>query len=754
MIKFNVPYINRVKFPIKASGLFEDVCDQVGLEAGNTDFINADYMILGNPFTNNENCKTVLSNIAKLAGGFARIGRDNKPYIVSLKNISYLLKVKDVHAMTVKDLNLMPVKMLAGTQSNADESLDGNNYFDDFTKNDQWGEVNSLILRISGIEGENSVEQDDESIKENGLTELVIEDNYFLINQTEREKAIVPLWNALKGIKYLPFKTKYYGYPYLDAGDLIYVEDINGNGYLSYVFNHTFTFNGGFSGEIETPALTKTQTAYKNTSNAKTKFKQVERKIDKINGIIEDIIEEQDETSQKLTQHEQTINGMKDTISNTSKVLDELSKDIQVYSADLDIYNITIPVDENKNPLEDKDYEVNFYTYFKGSQVTSNAATTSTNTGITCTIDKTIKFSVKANTKITNLNNAFVISFIYQEGKEVYTVSKKIVLTLSLKGSKGDKGETGEKGDAGAQGIPGANGADGTSYYFYVRYSANSTGNPMTTTPTSSTEYMGVASTTAKTAPTSYSAYTWSKIKGEDGENGSPGQNGANGETSYLHIKYSDDGKTFTTADDVFAEGERPGAYLGQYTDFVKEDSTSFDDYTWYKFTQDIDPILNDLQSQTQQNATDIANNYQDIINKVGDLATQESVVSLEKRLEVVKTDTDMTISAINDIQVNGVSKVTTETGFAFNDKGLTIDKTGAKTKANLNEAGLNIQDATGSTDESLLFAGYDEDAGETIVKTKNMTVEKYLVVGAYSRFEDYTDENGNAGTGCFWIAE
>ena len=334
MIKFNIPYINRVKFPIKASGLFEDVCDQVGLEAGNTDFINADYMILGNPFTNNENCKTVLSNIAKLAGGFARIGRDNKPYIVSLKNISYLLKVKDVHAMTVKDLNLMPVKMLAGTQSNADESLDGNNYFDDFTKNDQWGEVNSLILRISGIEGENSVEQDDESIKENGLTELVIEDNYFLINQTEREKAIVPLWNALKGIKYLPFKTKYYGYPYLDAGDLIYVEDINGNGYLSYVFNHTFTFNGGFSGEIETPALTKTQTAYKNTSNAKTKFKQVERKIDKINGIIEDIIEEQDETSQKLTQHEQTIDSITDTVSSVETKIETVESKT-IYSVDV-----------------------------------------------------------------------------------------------------------------------------------------------------------------------------------------------------------------------------------------------------------------------------------------------------------------------------------------------------------------------------------------------------------------------------------
>ena len=55
-----------------------------------------------------------------------------------------------------------------------------------------------------------------------------------------------------------------------------------------------------------------------------------------------------------------------------------------------------------------------------------------------------------------------------------------------------------------------------------------------------------------------------------------------------------------------------------------------------------------------------------------------------------------------------------------------------------LNEAGLEINDATGSSEESLLFAGYDKNIGETIVKSKNMTVEKYLTIGTYSRIEDY----------------
>ena len=218
MIKFNVPYKDRVTYPIKAGLLFKDVCEQVGLEVGNVSFINSEYMILGNPFTNNEDCRTVLSNLAQLAGGFAKIGRDNKVYIVMLKNISNLLTVKYVNAMTVKEFNLTMVKALSAGRDNADEKIDGNNYFTDFSKNEQWGELNSLVLGLSSIEGENVALDDKTSIQENGLTEIQISDNYFLIDKTEREKVIVPIWNALKGIKYLPFKTNYYGYPYLDCG--------------------------------------------------------------------------------------------------------------------------------------------------------------------------------------------------------------------------------------------------------------------------------------------------------------------------------------------------------------------------------------------------------------------------------------------------------------------------------------------------------------------------------------------------------
>ena len=153
-----------------------------------------------------------------------------------------------------------------------------------------------------------------------------------------------------------------------------------------------------------------------------------------------------------------------------------------------------------------------------------------------------------------------------------------------IKGETGAKGPTGATGPAGAKGATGATGPTGsqgipgTSQYFHIRYSAASTGNPMVTTPNT---YIGTAVTSSATAPTAYTSYKWSRFKGSQGAQGTQGiagTKGADGRTPYLHIKYSDNGTSFTAN-----AGETPGAYIGQYTDFTVTDSTTFSAYTWSK---------------------------------------------------------------------------------------------------------------------------------------------------------------------------
>lgn len=167
---------------------------------------------------------------------------------------------------------------------------------------------------------------------------------------------------------------------------------------------------------------------------------------------------------------------------------------------------------------------------------------------------------------------------------EVTTAIEQIELTPGPQGPKGDKGDTGLQGlqgPKGDQGIQGPAGANGQTSYFHVKYApvANPTAAQMTEAPST---YIGtyVDYTAADSADPS--KYTWARfqgLQGAQGTQGIPGTNGANGQTSYLHIKYSNDGGTTLTAN----SGETPGSYIGQYTDFVSADSTDPTKYTWSK---------------------------------------------------------------------------------------------------------------------------------------------------------------------------
>lgn len=161
---------------------------------------------------------------------------------------------------------------------------------------------------------------------------------------------------------------------------------------------------------------------------------------------------------------------------------------------------------------------------------------------------------------------------------------------------------------------------------------------------------------------------------------------------------------------------------------------------------------IDSIKQTVSQTQTTVANNYTEIKQKFGDYAPKSDVITLQNSVERIQTDT-YTKTEINTKLTDGsVTKVTTTCG-TFDENGLTIEKTNAKTKGNFNEKGMKVVDATGSSEEILLFAGYDEETDETIVKSKNMTVEKYLTIGANCRFEDYVNPVlGGKGTGAFTL--
>lgn len=192
------------------------------------------------------------------------------------------------------------------------------------------------------------------------------------------------------------------------------------------------------------------------------------------------------------------------------------------------------------------------------------------------------KLVISKNTIETTVKYVCYVTF--ERNGKTYKTNNSISIVLLVNGADGQDGEDGKDGQDGKDGVAGATGKDGKTTYFHVKYAPvqNPTASQMTETPS---KYIGTYVDYTLEDSNDPLKYTWSQFKGDDGKDGNDGQqgiagtNGADGKTSYLHIKYSNDGGATFTAN----SGKTAGDYIGQYVDFVKDDSNDVNKYTWAK---------------------------------------------------------------------------------------------------------------------------------------------------------------------------
>jgi hypothetical protein len=116
-----------------------------------------------------------------------------------------------------------------------------------------------------------------------------------------------------------------------------------------------------------------------------------------------------------------------------------------------------------------------------------------------------------------------------------------------------------------------------------------------------------------------------------------------------------------------------------------------------------------------------------------GELAT------LTQKVNASITAEDVRIEVQSQLD-NGIDKITTNTGYTFDDEGLTVSKSGSEMTTQITEDGMTV-----SRDNTALLTA--NNAG---VVATNLHANTYLWIGKYSRFEDY--EANGARTGCFWV--
>lgn len=131
MVKFNLPYKDTLVYPCTLKDVLEAICEQCEVTLATTSFVNEDFEVENNQFVAGESCRDVLSGICQIAGCYAKIGRDSKLYLLFTNNTEEEIKSTDYVSST-------------------------------FEINNTFGGVNRVVIKMSGVEGENVTLEDKE----------------------------------------------------------------------------------------------------------------------------------------------------------------------------------------------------------------------------------------------------------------------------------------------------------------------------------------------------------------------------------------------------------------------------------------------------------------------------------------------------------------------------------------------------------------------------------------------------------------
>ena len=229
--------------------------------------------------------RDILVQIAQATGTTCIIGNDDKVYFKSLTETGEQLTYDNM-----KKLKLEPM----------------------------YGEINSVILSRTPQE-DNIFMRDETSIQANGLTEYKIENNEIV--DKDRDNAMTPIYNALRGISYYPFETTTEGLGWYEIADSMTIVNDTGDLFNTSLFNYSITVDGAIKEILKTVADTKTQTQYQYASTIAKRVKNTEIVVDKqaqqISSLVSDMYAEDGIINENFTKIEQNIQNIINSVQNS-----------------------------------------------------------------------------------------------------------------------------------------------------------------------------------------------------------------------------------------------------------------------------------------------------------------------------------------------------------------------------------------------------------------------------------------------------
>lgn len=145
------------------------------------------------------------------------------------------------------------------------------------------------------------------------------------------------------------------------------------------------------------------------------------------------------------------------------------------------------------------------------------------------------------------------------------------------------------------------------------------------------------------------------------------------------------------------------------------------------------------LQAENRDTSGKIAGLHLDVEGITSQVLRQQAdIQGAYQQLTQLRQDEAAVELRVKKVEQQGVQKVTTETGFTFDESGLTISKAGTQMENLLDETGMFVK----RSGQVIL------QADQQGVEAADVSVRNFLIVGDHARLEDY----GTDRTACFWI--
>lgn len=282
---------------VTVAGLLQAICGRLGYTLATTEFTNSTLLLDKELYNDTYTYRDVLDEIAAVAAGMIGFKGDDKLYVIYPQETGEIIEPDNLKALTIGD---------------------------------KFGPVNSVVLARTPQE-DNIYAQDAESIAENGLTEIKIENNQIIEHwraaaesdsmDTRADTAKNAILSRMNGFTFYQYELTSYGIAYLEAGDFFSVKTLENNSYKVILLRDELSIGQALNEECKAEALKETETEYAAASKTDRVINQTILRIDK----------QENEITELITRSENTqadINGLSSKLTNALERIDTAEQSI------------------------------------------------------------------------------------------------------------------------------------------------------------------------------------------------------------------------------------------------------------------------------------------------------------------------------------------------------------------------------------------------------------------------------------------